>query len=120
VDDATLASAYRESDLLIFPVLDLPGDVEGIGMVAVEAAAHGLLTVAFAAGGVPDAVKEGVSGYLVVPGDYVSLTDTIVRCLSEKSSTWSGRCIAHAKNFSWDLYGGRAVPDMSWCGQVAE
>lgn len=105
VDDATLAMAYRESDLLIFPVLDLPGDVEGFGMVAVEAAAHGLPTVAFAEGGVPDAIKEGVSGYLVSPGDYVGFAGAVIRCLDEKSTGWRDRCIEHARDFSWDIFG---------------
>lgn len=105
VDDATLAMAYRESDLLIFPVLDSPDDVEGFGMVAVEAAAHGLPTVGFSAGGVPDAVKNGVSGYLVTPGDYIALADAVFRCLNEKQNAWRERCIRHAREFSWDIFG---------------
>lgn len=105
VDDATLAMAYRESDLLIFPVLDSPNDVEGFGMVAVEAAAHGLPTVAFAAGGVPDAVKNGVSGYLVSPGDYAGLADVIFRCLNDGSDIWREGCIKHAREFSWNSFG---------------
>ena len=51
VDDQRLSDAYFAADVMVFPVLDLPGDVEGFGMVAVEAAAHGLPTVAFAVGG---------------------------------------------------------------------
>lgn len=107
VDDATLAAAYHDADLLIFPVLDLPDDVEGFGMVALEAAAHGLPTVAFAAGGVPDAIKEGVSGCLVTPGDYISLAGAVIRCLNEKSAGWRDRCINHARDFSWDIFGER-------------
>src|SRR5699024_9997553 len=44
VDDATLASAYRAADVHVFPVRDDPFDPEGFGMVAVEAASHGLPT----------------------------------------------------------------------------
>lgn len=105
VDDATLATAYRESDLLVFPVLDSPDDVEGFGMVAVEAAAHGLPTVAFAAGGVPDAVKDGVSGFLVNPGDYIGLADAVFRCLNDKPDMWREGCIKHAREFSWSSFG---------------
>lgn len=43
---------------------------ENFGMVAIEAAAHGLPTVAFATGGIVDAVKDGVSGYLVESNNY--------------------------------------------------
>ena len=35
-DDSTLSSAYRAADAHVFPVLDIPGDVEGFGMVAIE------------------------------------------------------------------------------------
>src|SRR5690554_316714 len=42
-----LNDAYAGSDVHVFPVRELPGDPEGFGMVAVEAAAHGLPTVAY-------------------------------------------------------------------------
>src|SRR4249919_475279 len=42
VDDITLDALYRSADLHVFPVRDLPGDVEGFGMVALEAAARGV------------------------------------------------------------------------------
>lgn len=44
VDDQTLSAAYQSADIHLFPVREVAGDVEGFGMVAVEAAAHGLLT----------------------------------------------------------------------------
>jgi len=69
-DDATLAAAYRTAAVHVFPVREVEGDVEGFGMVAVEAAAHGLPTVAFDVGGVADAVASGESGYLIRAGDY--------------------------------------------------
>lgn len=106
VDDETLEQAYYGSDLMIFPVIDLPGDVEGFGMVAVEAAAHGLPTVAFAAGGVPDAVKHGVSGYLVNPGDYASFGKAITAYLHQEDPViWRARCLEFASNFSWSSFG---------------
>ena len=108
VDDETLHSAYFTSDLLVFPVLDIPGDVEGFGMVAVEAAAHGLPTVAFAAGGVPDAVAQDISGYLVEPGDYSGFAEKIVAVLDHPNrETWRSRCVQFAEQFSWEQFGKR-------------
>jgi phosphatidylinositol alpha-1,6-mannosyltransferase len=77
-DDATLAQAYRAADVHVFPVLEVRGDVEGFGMVAIEAAAHGLATVAFATGGVLDAVEDGVSGDLVSSGDYDQFASRVI------------------------------------------
>lgn len=68
-DDTVLSGAYFAADVLIFPLQQNAHDVEGFGMVALEAAAHGLPTVAFAFGGVVDAIKDNVSGRLVPPND---------------------------------------------------
>ena len=72
VDDATLWACYGAADVLVFPLIDVAGDVEGFGMVSIEAAASGTPTVAFATGGVVDAVAEGTSGRLVEPGNYAA------------------------------------------------
>jgi phosphatidylinositol alpha-1,6-mannosyltransferase len=105
-DDATLSAAYYAADVYIFPVLDLPGDVEGFGMVAIEAAAHGLPTVAFAVGGVPDAVAEGVSGSLAEAGDYGAFA-TLVRqwLVSRNQQRIRDRCSEAASAFGWDSFG---------------
>ncbi len=106
VDDETLQEAMTAADLMVFPVLDLPGDVEGFGMVALEASASGLPTVAFAAGGVPDAIEHGVSGYLIPPGDYRQFAGTIVQHLrQQKTPAWRDRCRRFASAFSWDKFG---------------
>lgn len=107
-DDITLTSAYRAADAYVFPVLDLPGDVEGFGMVAIEAAAHGLPTVGFAVGGVSDAVIEGESGSLVKAGDYREFAARISHWLAQASgATVPGRCMAAAARFSWDGFSGQ-------------
>ena len=105
-----LSSAYAASQLLVFPVLDRPGDVEGFGMVAIEAAAHGLPTVAFGVGGVPDAVSDGVSGYLISPCDYEKMTRMILHHLTQAeaySRQMRENCLEFAKRFSWDRFGAR-------------
>lgn len=105
-DDATLAAAYRAADVHVFPVREVPGDVEGFGMVALEAAIFGLPTVAFAAGGVPDALKEGASGYLVSPGDYAMFALRVMEALQGTNRTrLRAESTVFAKSFCWQNFG---------------
>lgn len=104
-DDATLARAYTAADVHVFPALEVVGDVEGFGMVAIEAAAHGLLTVAFATGGIPDAVRPGKSGFLVRPGDYAGFAKKIIEILgTDLSPTFRNSARKAARDFSWDRF----------------
>lgn len=107
-DDATLGAAYQAADLHVFPVLELPGDVEGFGMVALEAAAHGLATVAFAVGGVSDAVQAGRTGTLVESGDYAGLGDAVIRQLAHaRDSATIVDCREFAATKAWPVFAER-------------
>jgi len=121
VDDAALSECYFASDLMVFPVVEIPGDVEGFGMVAIEAAAHGLPTVAYAAGGVIDAVAEGRSGWLVSPGDHRHMIDVILRVVgdpagSRQRMSESSHQLAAGK-FSWDEFGRRMLFEIECANQ---
>ena len=104
-DPQELACAYESASLHIFPVRELHGDPEGFGMVAIEAAAHGLPTVAFATGGVVDAVAEGESGHLVASGDYLSLAQAALQILADGPGAWQTRASAFAAQFAWPVMG---------------
>lgn len=104
-DPQQLACAYESATVHVFPVRHLRGDPEGFGMVAVEAAAHGLPTVAFATGGITDAVGSGLSGCLVSPGDYAALADAVALVLAAGKDRWKGRATCFAAGFAWPLFG---------------
>lgn len=103
-DPQALACAYESAALHVFPVRELQGDPEGFGMVAIEAAAHGLPTVAFATGGIMDAVAEGRSGRLVAPGDYASLRDTVLAMLRDEVGAWRESAQDFARQFAWPQF----------------
>ncbi len=105
VNDKTLATAYNAANLHVFPVRHIPGDPEGFGMVAIEAAAHGLPTVAFAMGGVVEAVAQGQSGYLVLPGDYLAFSEGVTRILADGSYAWQTSSYTFATQFAWPQLG---------------
>jgi len=103
-DPVKLACAYESAALHVFPVRQIAGDPEGFGMVAIEAAAHGLSTVAFATGGVVDAVAHGESGYLAAPGNYASFAELTIRALHERCNS-SQPCKSFAQQFAWSRFG---------------
>lgn len=81
--DKELAKVYRISDLMVLPALSMQDDVEGFGIVILEAAAAGRPTVATRVGGIPDAIEHGRSGILVDPEDYDLISQTIVKLLQD-------------------------------------
>src|SRR5690606_21261486 len=87
-------------------IRDVAGDVEGFGMVAVEAAAHGLPTVAYCVGGVGDAVVDGATGTLVAPGDQHSFARAILEWWPRASiPSVRTSCAQAARIFAWNAFG---------------
>ena len=75
-----LRDFYAAADLFAWPAVDEP-----FGMVLLEAQAAGLPVVAGASRGVPDIVRDGVSGRLVAPGDAVVFAQAIAELLGDKT-----------------------------------
>jgi glycosyltransferase involved in cell wall biosynthesis len=61
----------------------LPSFTEGLPTVVLESYAAGVPVVATAVGGTPEAVADGVDGYLVPPGDRAALAGRIVDVLKD-------------------------------------
>ncbi len=61
----------------------LPSYAEGMPMSVLEAMAYGLPVVSTKVGGVPDLVCDEKTGFLIVPGDKVSLSKSIKRLVME-------------------------------------
>jgi len=59
----------RGADLFVQANIEVPGDMEGFGLVAVEAAMRGACVVAADREGLRDAVRDGETGVLVPSGD---------------------------------------------------
>ena len=106
LSDETLSAAFFSASALIFPVLEIKNDVEGFGMVAIEAAAHGLPSVGFSVGGVPDAIGHGKSGWLVPSGEYENMEQKIKTILNSKLSAelTEDSITNYAKQFEWSLF----------------
>lgn len=106
-DKNLLATAYEAADVHVFPVRHIPDDPEGFGMVAIEAAAHGLPTVAFSTGGIVDAVRHGESGYLAEKNNYDEFSRYVLRLFKHPLSTASIQLFA--QGFAWGQFGEGAL-----------
>jgi len=112
VPAAELPAYYDAGDVFAMPCRTRRGglDVEGLGIVYLEASATGLPVIAGDSGGAPDAVISGETGY-VVPGRSVEvlasrLTRLLAdpdgaRAMGEKGLAWVDR------EWRWDLVASR-------------
>lgn len=64
-------------------ILAHPADMEGLGVSLLQASAAGVPIVTCRAGGLPEAVADGVSGVLIEPGDVAALTEALRRLLDD-------------------------------------
>jgi len=64
-DSETLKLLYNSADIFVMPNIKVKGDMEGFGIVALEAASCGLPVIASKIEGIKDAVLEGKSGWLI-------------------------------------------------------
>ena len=105
---AELPAYYDAGDLFAMPCRTRRGglDVEGLGIVYLEASATGLPVVGGDSGGAPDAILDGETGYVVPGGDVAAVAARITgliadpaaaRAMGEKGLAWVDR------EWRWDL-----------------
>jgi glycosyltransferase involved in cell wall biosynthesis len=100
LDDAALHGWYEAASVFVHPT-----QYEGSSIVTLEAMSHRRPVVATTAGGLPDKVRDGVTGWLVPPGDAPALARALRTAIGAgtKLATMgvAGRALVEAE-FSWD------------------
>ncbi len=105
VDEQHKHGLLASADWFVHPTL-----FEGSSIVTLEAMAHGLPVLGTRAGGVPDKVEDGGSGFLVDPGDVAELATALRRARHADAGEFGerGRAIVQER-FSWDVVGPRLM-----------
>jgi glycogen synthase len=108
VDDRVLHAWLDAADLFVHPTL-----YEGSSLVTLEAMAHRLAVVATRAGGLPDKVVPGTTGWLVPPGDAAALTEALADAIGagpeeRRRRGEAGRALAE-REFAWPAVAGRLI-----------
>ena len=110
VDDKSLVEIYNLSDIFVLPAINVKKDIEGFGIVLIEAASAGSICVAAKTGGIPDTIENGKSGFLIECGDYEGLSDTILDLLNNPGKMNAISVYAReraGKTFDWKIILGK-------------
>jgi len=104
--DDELPLCYEAAKLFVMPCRQLSdGDVEGFGIVFLEANVYGKPVIAGKSGGAVEAVEHEVNGLLVDPGNVTEIADAIVRLLENEEEALRLGEVGRkrvAEKFNWE------------------
>ncbi len=109
-----IVQLYNLADLFVLLSREEPPDVEGFGLVFLEAAACGLPSVGGRSGGIPDAIDDGRTGWLVDPRNPEEIAATIIDLFKspDRLERASQLCLATAPQKSWERAADRILSEM--------
>lgn len=108
VSDEILNHLYAISDIFVMPNIEVSGDSEGFGIVALEASSHKVPVVAYSVDGLKDSVQEAVNGLLAPAANSDMLREKIAYLLQndELRMELGRRAQEFSKKFSWQTIAG--------------
>jgi phosphatidyl-myo-inositol dimannoside synthase len=116
VREEEVASLLHMADVFVMPAREERPDVEGFGLVFLEANACGTPVIGSTSGGISDAVVDGETGLLVPPAAPAPLADAAIRLLTEPDlarrlgATGRERVL---RDFTWERAAGRYFTSMT-------
>ncbi len=107
-----LPAHYAAGDVFAMPCRTRRAgmDVEGLGIVYLEASATGLPVLAGASGGAPDAVREGETGFVVDGRDEQAVAEQLITLLTDPALRARMGAAGRAwvqRDWHWDVVAGQ-------------
>lgn len=103
---ADLLQIFSIADLFLMPNIEIDGDEEGFGLVALEASIRGTYVLASGIEGITDAVIDGKNGTLLPSRNAQAWADKIHELLGDKERlqklSAEGQLFTK-QNYSWDI-----------------
>jgi len=106
ISDQDKKLLFSTADIFIQPNIKVDGDMEGFGLVVLEAAAHGCIVIASRLEGLIDSVQHGQNGYLVTPGnakEYREMIESVLDNPQQIESHGQRARVYVENNYSWSL-----------------
>jgi phosphatidylinositol alpha-1,6-mannosyltransferase len=109
VPEDDLPDLYRASDLFLLCTREAAErqEVEGFGLVFLEAQACGTPVVGTRTGGIPDAVKEGEGGWLIGQDDTAALSGLLSQLVDDPAAFLAAGKLARERverQCTWEQY----------------
>ena len=116
VSDAEKELLFSSADIFVQPNIKVRGDMEGFGLVVLEAAAHGLVVIASRLEGLQDAIVDGQNGYLVDCGDaaaYRARIEAVLRDSEARAAFGQQARSFVIDHYAWPLIAGKYLDTLS-------
>lgn len=96
-----LLKCYADADLFVLASRATSRDVEGFGIVYIEASASGVPVICSAEGGATDAVEEGWNGIIIPSSSALDIAKGMERFELNRDRFPAARVQAFARRFRW-------------------
>lgn len=107
VSDEELLITYNSADLFVLPsIVDSQGNTEGLGVVLLEAMACGIPVIGSDVGGIPDIIKDGVTGLLVAEKNVFEISSSINKIILDDDQREQIRkkgLLRVKEQFNWEI-----------------
>ena len=103
IDDDLLKILYNSADCFVMPNIPVPDNIEGFGIVAIEASSKGVPVVASNIDGINEAVINNKNGFLVESRNIDMFKKRIIEAINMDKKRRNEIKIFTEKKFGWNI-----------------